>query len=254
MSTKTRNIDYGVRSFDLGTARDNERVPLRGRHLSVLAADAEATIRLGDGQASGIPARKIQSISLPKDVENIYLSNPANSGELILLNGLEGTEASVPSPDSTFDLTDDSAREIGKVRVQDSGGVLVDPASEGTLSTLEGKAATETTLSSVDSRVLDRSDATAITAEDSGVGSANAATATLGPLRSSVNVHVDTSGAATLTVEVSPDGGTSWLQFDTVDYSSATTEVEAYPEVAFADVRAYLDTNRNGVTLASKGV
>jgi hypothetical protein len=228
MSTKTRNIDYGVRSFDLGTARDNKRVPLRGRHLSVLAADAEATIRLGDGQASGIPARKIQSISLPKDVENIYLSNPANSGQLILLNGLEGTEASVPSPDSTFDLTDDSARELGKARIQDSGGVLIDP--------------------------FDQADATAITAEDTGVGSANAATATLGPLRSSVNVHVDTSGAATLTVEVSPDGGTSWLQFDTVNYSSATTEVEAYPEVAFADVRAYLDTNRNGVTLASKGV
>jgi hypothetical protein len=228
MSTKTRNIDYGVRSFDLGTARDNKRIPLRGRHLSVLAADAEATIRLGDGQASGIPARKIQSISLPKDVENIYLSNPANSGELILLNGLEGTEASVPSPDSTFDLTDDSARELGKARIQDSGGVLIDP--------------------------FDQSDASAITADDSGTGSGNAAEATLGPLRSAVNVHVDTSGAATLTVEVSPDGGTSWLQYDTVQYSAATTQVEAYADVAFADVRAYLDQNRNGVTLASKGV
>jgi hypothetical protein len=194
----------------------------------VLAADAEATIRLGDGQASGIPARKIQSISLPKDVENIYLSNPANSGELVLLNGLEGTEASVPSPDSTFDLTDDSARELGKARIMDSGGVLVDP--------------------------FDQSDASAITADDSGTGAANAAQATLGPLRSAVNVHIDTSGAATLTVEVSPDGGTSWLQFDTVQYSAATTQVEAYADVAFADVRAYLDTNRNGVTLASKGV
>lgn len=91
-----------------------------------------------------------------------------------------------------------------------------------------------------------------IDAQDSGTGSGNAAKLTLGPLRRLVDLHVDTSGAATLTVEVSTDG-TNWRTFDTVSYSSATQEVEQY-DVAWEYVRAYLDSNRNLIEASAKGV
>lgn len=90
-----------------------------------------------------------------------------------------------------------------------------------------------------------------VTDTDTGTGSSNAARVTLGSLRRRVDIHADTSGAATLTVEVSVDDQT-WLEYETVDYSSATVEVEAF-DVAFEYVRAYLDQNRNGITMSAKG-
>jgi hypothetical protein len=90
-----------------------------------------------------------------------------------------------------------------------------------------------------------------VTDTDSGTGSANAARVTLGSLRRRVDIHADTSGAATLTVEVSVDDQ-AWLEYETVEYSSATVEVEAF-DVAFEYVRAYLDQNRNGITMSAKG-
>lgn len=99
---------------------------------------------------------------------------------------------------------------------------------------------------------LDQSDAAPITATDSGTGSENAAELDLGALRSALDIHVDTSGAAQLTVEVSADGET-WRPFDSVDYSGAATEVEQY-ETSYRYVRAYLDSSRNVVEVASKGV
>lgn len=90
-----------------------------------------------------------------------------------------------------------------------------------------------------------------ISATDSGTGSANAAQLDLGSLRKDVDVHVDTSNDATLTVEVSTDAST-WRQFDTVSYTGASTAMEQY-EVAYQHVRAHLNQNRNLVELASKG-
>lgn len=90
-----------------------------------------------------------------------------------------------------------------------------------------------------------------VTDSDSGTGAANAARVTLGSLRRRADIHVDTSGAATLTVEVSVDDQ-NWLKYETVSYSSATVEVEAF-DVAFEYVRAYLDQNRNGITMSAKG-
>lgn len=88
--------------------------------------------------------------------------------------------------------------------------------------------------------------------DTSGDGSGNAATLDLGPIRQAVDVFVDCSGAATLTVEASFDGST-WRTFDTVDYSSATTSMEQY-DIAYPHVRAYLDTATNTVEVASKGL
>lgn len=140
--------------------------------------------------------------------------------------------------------------------LEDTAGNEVDPATEQTLGSIDGKVATETTLSAVDSKLggtlTVEPDVTTATATDSGTGGPNAAAVTLGPDRTLLDVHVDTSGSATLTVEVSTDGGGTWLTFHTQDYASATTEVEQF-RCAFDDVRAHLDQNRNGVTISAKG-
>lgn len=86
---------------------------------------------------------------------------------------------------------------------------------------------------------------------DSGVGSANAAELTIGGVRKLVGVHWESTGAATLNVEVMIDG--SWETFDTVAISAAGSDIEVY-EVPYDDIRAYLDANRTKVVVTSGGV
>lgn len=83
-------------------------------------------------------------------------------------------------------------------------------------------------------------------------GAANAAQVDLGDLKTNVDVFADTSGAATLTIEVSADGST-WRQADTVSISSATTDLQQY-HFAYPHVRAYLDTATNTVEVVGRGV
>lgn len=83
-------------------------------------------------------------------------------------------------------------------------------------------------------------------------GESNAASVNLGKLKTNVDVFADTSGAATLTVEVSTDGST-WRQADTVDIGSATTDFQQY-HFAYPHVRAYLDTATNTVEVVGRGV
>jgi len=90
---------------------------------------------------------------------------------------------------------------------------------------------------------------------DSGTGSGNAAELSgaenVGGIRTLIGVYWDSSGAATLTVEAKIDG--AWETFDTVSISSADDNVEIY-ETPYDEMRAYLDQNRNKVTLTAKGV
>lgn len=83
-------------------------------------------------------------------------------------------------------------------------------------------------------------------------GSGNAASVNLGKLKTNVDVFADTSGAATLTVEVSSDGST-WREADSVDLGSATTDLQQY-HFAYPHVRAYLDTATNTVEVVGRGV
>lgn len=174
------------------------------------------------------------------------------------------------------------------VQLEDSAGQVIDPARNETLGTL----ATEASLTASQPRGIDSwtagtvpveqqtplsvetptpinvsaatvpveqqtpvdvDNSATVTDSDSGLGAANAASVTLGSHRKLMDIHVATTGAATLTVEVSPDGGATWLTFHEIAYSEATTEVEQY-ECAFADVRAHLDANRTGVTISAKGL
>jgi len=241
-----RQSQYGTRTFDLSEQRNLKRVDIRADQFAILRADDSAEIRINDPQNAPIEAREISSITIPptegreNGIERLYISNSAGTGELKLLTGFGGTSGSTDPPSGDeVDITNREAREIGKARMQDSGGVLIDPATDGS--------------SSPDKRdVSEFTAAPVVTDTDSGTGSANAASIQLGSLRKRADIHVDTSGSATLTVEVSTDGST-WLEFETVDYSAATVEVEAF-DVAFEHVRSYLDQNRNGITMSAKGI
>jgi hypothetical protein len=226
MSTN-RALNYGVRSFDLGNSRTNERVEVRTDEIVVLRADDSVDLRIGDERASPIPLRQLESIKIPDGIQHVYLSNSSGTGELVLLFGVSGVDASAGGSEisGTVDVQDRAARELGKTRIEDPSGVLVDP------------------------REIAGSDP--VTDTDSGTGASNAAQLDLESVRTIVDFYVSTSGAATLTVEVST-GGNTWREFDTVDYTSATSEVEQY-ETGYRFVRAYLDQNRTVIEASAKG-
>lgn len=245
MSASTLS-NYGVRTFDLSTARTLKRIDIRANQFAILRADDTAEIRINAKDNAAIDAREISSITIPPGedqefgIERLYLSNTAGTGELKLLTGFGGTSGSTDPPSGDeVDVTNREAREIGKARMQDSGGVLIDPATNG--ATTPDKR-----------EIADISAAPVVTDTDSGTGAANAASIQLGDVRQRADIHVDTSGSATLTVEASTDGST-WLEYETLSYSSPTVEVEAF-DLAFEYVRAYLNQNRNGITMSAKGI
>jgi hypothetical protein len=224
----SRNLNYGIRKFDLSKPRTNERVEVTTQEIVVLRADDSVEIRIGDQQASPIPLRQLESIKIPDGIRQLYLSNSAGTGTLTLLLGISGVDASAGGSEieGIVDVDDRASREIGKARVQDPGGTLIDP------------------------RKIAASDP--VTDTDSGTGASNAAQLELGPVRKTVDFYVETSGSATLTVEVST-GGTTWREFDTVSYSGLTSEVEQY-ETSYRYVRAYLNQNRTIIEASAKGV
>lgn len=83
-------------------------------------------------------------------------------------------------------------------------------------------------------------------------GASNAASVDLGDVTTKVDVFVDVSGAADLTVEVSTDGST-WRQWDSVSYSAAATDQNQY-DVAYEHVRAYVSANANVVEVVGRGI
>lgn len=86
-------------------------------------------------------------------------------------------------------------------------------------------------------------------------GAANAAQIDLGDVSTKVDVFVDVSGAATLTVEVSPTGafGGEEKQASTTDYGSASTDFQQF-DFAYEYVRAYVDANLNDLEVVGRGV
>lgn len=97
--------------------------------------------------------------------------------------------------------------------------------------------------------MFDIAEADPISAEADGAGENNAAELDMGALRSIFDVFVDTSGEATLTVEVSSDGET-WRPHDSIDYAGDTDEMEQF-DTAFQHVRAYLDQNHTTVEISA---
>jgi len=148
---------------------------------------------------------------------------------------------------------DIATQSLSPLTITDDGAFAINAYNGGTLPVEQQTAVKveDTTDTTIDP--FDQADTEQINGSDSGTGSANAAQLSLGDFRKDVDVFVDTSGDATLTVEVSEDGGTTWRELDTVSYTGASTEVEQYSTV-FGDIRAYLNQNRNEVVAVSRGI
>jgi hypothetical protein len=131
----------------------------------------------------------------------------------------------------TVDISDDQSREIGKARVMDSTGTLVDP------------------LDSADLPLNVDTVPTAASTNDT--GSNNAASIDAAGL-SELEVLYDTTGSATITVEVSQDS-TNWYERATFSPSSAVNLAEHLP-IGIRYVRAYADSNLNELEISAKGV
>ena len=98
----------------------------------------------------------------------------------------------------------------------------------------------------------------------SGSGGRTAATTTAGDpvdivlgddaVRQRVDVAVDTSGAATLTVSVSDTGDYEGEEFDvqTIDYTEAITQLEQF-DFAYSHVRVSVDSNLNNLEATARG-
>ena len=112
------------------------------------------------------------------------------------------------------------------VGVEDSTGTQVDPAKS-----LDGTSTRSTTTAT---------------------GEAEAASQSLPDGRSSVTAAWDLSGSATVTVEVSPDGGSNWYQEYQVSPGSAETGTYNFT-TGFEDVRVYVDSNLNSAAIGGKG-
>lgn len=87
---------------------------------------------------------------------------------------------------------------------------------------------------------------------DDGTGMGNAAKLDLGGHRDNADIHVDTTGDATLTVEVSKNN-TDWRELDTISYSGDSQQIEQY-NTQYRYIRAYLNQNRNLVEISAKEV
>lgn len=272
-SSGIKPIDYGTREFDLSVSRENERIDIRAENIAILRADDTATVRINDPEASGIPVRELSSISIPaKDgkpgINRLYLSNPAGTGTLRLLIGFGGTAGSTDAPSGDqVDVTNRSARELGKARLETKDGVLVDSNNplpvDGNSSLSEPLDVSDATVTVTDDGAFNiggtvTTDLTArgpLTATDSGTGSASAAQLDLGTEggRVPVDVAYDTSGSADLTVEVSSDGS-NWHEIDGTPSPTAAENFVFQTDTAFRYVRAYLNQNRNEVEISAKGV
>lgn len=223
-----------------GDDDDGNTLDVAAETLSQAITDPDGIVTYGDRALQGQGSND----QLRVDLENNNAGTLAVEQQTpVALEDNGGTAISTSNPLSvdasqggTVTVTDDSSFNIAgtvateqqtPVGIEDTSGTQADP--------------------------FDQQDTAQTTASDSGTGSANAATLDLGRLRKAVDIHVDTSGDATLTVEVSEDDGTTWRTFDTVSYTGASQEIEQY-ETAFRDIRAHLNQNRNEVVVVSRGV
>ena len=112
---KKRQADRGA---ELSANQTHTLSNFRGSGIWLAAPEETATVRVRPAGA------KLES-QPPKDVTVV-------EGDIRI--------------DSDLDVSDRAAREIGKARVMDSDGVLIDPATQGTLAEVLDELQTHTTL------------------------------------------------------------------------------------------------------------
>lgn len=125
--------------------------------------------------------------------------------------------------------------DIGNLNLLNQADSVINPATEGTLSGL-----------------LQTSDKQQIT--DSTTSTATWISLDLGDVRNGVDVAVDISGSATLTIQVSTTGDFAGEEFEvqTIDYSSAVVSLEQF-EFRHQHVRCKVDANLNNLEMIARG-
>lgn len=142
MSTKNQQKTvprYGTKTFDLSAARGapGEMVQVRAiNYIGAVSVPDECYIRLGREEGSRIDLRNLDNIMV-EPFDNVWIENPAGAGEVLLTfstfpisTGGVIREITEITGTTTSNVTDRSARELGKARMQDSGGVLIDPREQ----------------------------------------------------------------------------------------------------------------------------
>lgn len=169
----------------------------------------------------------------------------------------------------TADVSDRSGRNVGKARLMDSAGALIDPATETTLSSVVDTGGANPVFRTDQQGPVSIQDSGLSTVDphnpghfeelhDNATGTGAAAAADVDTPRTYHSnlwaVFVDVSGGATVTVEAEHPvaGTTSWAQYDTVSYSGATTDVIIFRS-PFERHRAYVDANLNHLVLSTRG-
>jgi hypothetical protein len=266
-------LTYGVIERDLSQDRPTEtdyeliRFP-QARFLTAISVPTECYLHFGAKQAPALDLRNF--IGQPfqaapgETVGAVYLENPTNvTGTLQLFHGanflargnqeigdvsnieaIGGQSQSGVDIASKIDDLEDALASIGDDQLR------VELVTDSLGSNLDIDLAAQ----SLDKLTANPTERTPSTATDSGTGSANAAELDLGADggRTPVDVFADTSGDATLTVEVSKDGAI-WRTYNTYDRTGATARVDPI-DTAYRHIRAYLNQNRNQVEISAKGV
>lgn len=99
---------------------------------------------------------------------------------------------------------------------------------------------------------LEDVDATSSSSTTSATGSGSAAAISIPDGRTTVTAAWDVSGSASVTIEVSPDGGTTWYQEHQASPGAAETGTHTF-ETGFDDARIHVDQNLNSASIGAKG-
>lgn len=260
-----RRVSYGIREWDLGSVRDEKRIEIgNARFAAVVNVPNAATLKLGSPNNSALDLQTVRAFRIPEDTRTAYLTNAASSGTLEILlsshdmdvvqdlnsvsiNTWGGTAQSGVDVAAKIDELEDALESVGTDELRENLTHVGGTAQSGV---------------DIASKIDDLEDALASVGTDElrttsadGTQSARETTATntaaVSHADGPVEIVADTSGAATLTVEVSQDGGSTWDEYTVsiADSSGAKETVHG-----FADVRASVDQNLNALVLSAKGV
>lgn len=232
---------------------------------AALASNAGDTLRVT--APSALPVNSASPLDVSAATVDVQEATPLDvSGATVAVQ--EDTPLDVSATTVPVDVTDQQGRNLGKARLMDSSGTLLTPAKDSTLSstlsrevaawsagTLPVEQQTPVSLEDTTGAAVNPAqdvDGSSTSATTSTTGKSNAAAVSVPDGRTSVTAAWDVSGAATVTVEVSPDGGATWYQEFTTSPSAAEVATHNFT-TGFDDVRVYVDANLNNASIGAKG-
>lgn len=230
----SHNKRYAADGTTLSAGQTHTVSNLQGQQLFAAAYDGQTAIRVREASA---------------DVQ----SQPEK--EVSVIDGSVDIAGDI-------DISDRSGREIGKARLEDSSGTLIDPATSADLAQTQPREITSYTGSEIPVSIstatisdytgsalpTDTIGTDPIVAQTSTDGASNAAELILGK-RSNTDVMYDLSGSAEVIVEVSKDGS-EWLERERITTDGSGSILLT---VAFEYARAYATSSTNSITIAAKG-